>query len=142
MAADTSDVSDILRRLELAEARADTAEKKAALADAERARADAERARADAAEKKAFVAKLDGIAASGSESSPADVERRGAPAPVIADEGAVALGMPALEEAEARASWARYVAAHAPAPAAPGAPRARVAPALAHIKFLLRASSV
>ena len=124
MAADKSDVSDILRRLELAEARADTAEKKAALADAERARADAERARADAAEKKAFVAKLDGIAASGSESSPADVERRGAPAPVIADEGAVALGMPALEEAEARASWARYVAAHAPAPAAPGAPRA------------------
>jgi hypothetical protein len=107
MAADKSDVSDLLRRLELAEARAD-----------------AERARADAAEKKAFVAKLDGIAASGSESSPADVERRGAPAPVIADEGAVALGMPALEEAEARASWARYVAAHAPAPAAPGAPRA------------------
>ena len=101
------DVADLLRRLELAEARAD-----------------AERARADAAEKKAFVAKLDGIAASGSESSQADVERRGAPAPVIADEGAVALGMPALEEAEARASWARYVAAHAPVPAAPGAPRA------------------
>jgi len=118
---DKSDVSDLLRRLELAEARADA---ERALADAERARADAERARADAAEKKAFVAKLDGIAASGSESSPADVERRGAPAPVIADEGAVALGMPALEEAEARASWARYVAAHAPAPAAPGAPRA------------------
>jgi len=101
-----------------------SADAERASADAARASADVERARADAAEKRAFVAKLDGIAASGSESSPADVERRGAPAPVTADEGAVALGMPALEEAEARASWARYVADHAPAPAAAGAPRA------------------
>ena len=122
------DIEDLVRRLALSEARADAerarADAERAHADAERARAGAERARADAAEKKAFVAKLDGIAASGSESSPADAERRGAPAPVTADEDAVALGMPALEEAEARASWARYVAVHAPVPAAAGAPRA------------------
>ena len=123
MAAVDVDVAELMRRLVLAEAERDAERARAA---AERARAAAERARADAAEKATFVAKLDGMAASGSESSPSDEARRGAPLPVVASEDAVAGGFPAVDEAEVGRAWERYCAAHAPALVAAGVSRGEV----------------
>jgi hypothetical protein len=118
-------VAELLRRLELAEASASEANARAdaervradaerARAEAERVRADAERVRADAAEKGVFVALLDGMAASGSKSSPADVSRRGAPAPEPAGEDAVLLGAPPADATSVSEAWARFLAAPPP----------------------------
>ena len=81
----------------------------------ERLRADAERARADAGWKANFISLLDGMAASGSESSPGDVERRRAPAPVLATLEAVVAGTSPLVQEAAAAAWLAYRSEHAPA---------------------------
>ena len=65
------------------------------------------------------------MAASGSESSPADVARRGAPAPVVAGEEAVVLGAPPPDGADVCAAWALFLAEHAAAAAPPRAPADR-----------------
>jgi hypothetical protein len=56
------------------------------------------------------------MAASGSESSPADVSRRGAPVPVVAGEDDVVSGAPPPPEAGVSAAWALFLAEHAAVP--------------------------
>ena len=70
--------------------------------------------RADAAWKATFISLLDGMAAS-SESSPGDVERRRAPAPVLAAMEAVVAGTSPLVQEAAAAAWLAYRSEHAPA---------------------------
>jgi hypothetical protein len=99
-----------------ARAAADRARAEAALADAD-ARAAADRASAEAANKVAFLRWLDSIAASGSESSPADTVRRHAPVPFPASEDEVLLNCPRLNASDVRSAWSSYTSAHAPSAA-------------------------
>ena len=100
-----------------------------AMAEAvERTRAEGESKIAAVREEARFLSSLVGMSSSGSQSSPLspDVARRGAPAPVEAEEDAVAVGMPVLDDVEVRAAWGEYIRGHAPAHVAEGKARGEV----------------
>ena len=121
---DVAEVAELKRSLAAAVAAAAVAVAAAADAEARATAAELKRLLADAATaralKVAFVRWLDSIAASGSESSPADSARLGAPLPVTASEDDVLLRCPRLAASQVRSAWAAYTAAHAPSVSAGG----------------------
>jgi hypothetical protein len=111
---------NIIQERALTNAERARADEERARADEERVLKNAERARADAAEKATFVARLASISASGSYSPPlADFARRGGLEDEVVGVGAILAGVPELDDADVRAAWESFVAAHAAAPPAP-----------------------